>query len=464
MLNRRLFCIAWAALLGCVLTISGCGGGSSSAKATSPTLPTPPPSGGTGSIPAGFFAVNDTIGGGPPQLNYGTLAHPVALAWQTIEQQNGVFDFSIFDNFVVNIAPKDSSGTALMVMTLGKTPPWATSQSATCQLDEAGNTIGCTAPPDNIQDWTNFITQLMNHYNGSNAPHVKYYEIWNEADNLVSWSGTPAQMEQLAAAAYPIIKQDTHSLVLGPSVTGNIHGSLPHDPTVWLNSYLSAGGTAYQDITSFHGFVYSLSQVPYPLPTEDCLGTDPNCGGSIVAQVAAYQSVLTQNGVSGRPLFNTEGGFEGANIPDLDTKAAWLAQYYVLQAGMYDSSQVQLVSWFTWGAPDGSLETGGVLTPVGIAYDQVYDWLVGRTLSSPCSNNGSVWTCTMTGSGGYQAEIIWDSSQTCAAGICTASNQTASSTYLEYKDLAGNSFAITNQTVPVGLKPILLDNQSAGGT
>lgn len=411
-------------------------------------------------IPATFFAVSDTYAGDPPKVSYGLLGHPIQLVWESSELSRGVFDFSRFDA-LVNIAPKDKNGTALIILSLGMTPGWATSQQNTCRTERTG-AVGCTAPPDKIQDWTTFITAMMNHYNGTNAPHVKYYEIWNEADpNSVYWTGTAAQLAQLAVAAYPIIKRDSHSFVIAPSMAGNVDSSGPYATLNFLAAYLAAGGSQNADIAAFHGFIAVLSMVPYPLPTNDCLAS--TCGGSITAQVSAYRQVMDQNGMSGKPIFNTEGGFEGATLSDMDTKAAWLAQYYVLQAGMYNSSQMEAVSWFTWGGNSklaGSLETDSHQpSKVGIAYNQVFSWLVGRTLSSPCTNVGNLWTCSVSGANGYQAEIIWDASQTCAAGVCITTNQPAASTYVKYRDLAGNSATIRNQLVPVGLKPIILENQ-----
>jgi hypothetical protein len=412
-------------------------------------------------IPATFFAVSDTYAGDTPKISYGVMGHPVPLVWETSEQTKGVFDFSTFDS-LVSVAPTDTDGTALIDLTLGMTPGWATSEQSTCTTESSG-AVGCTAPPDNIQDWINFITTMMNHYNGVNAPHVKYYEIWNEADpNSEYWTGTAAQLEALAAAAYPIIKQDSNSFVVAPSMAGNVYSTGPYATLTFLTDYLTAGGSQYADIAAFHGFIADLTLVPYPLPTQPCSATDNTCAGSITAQVTAYRQVLDQNGMTGKPLFNTEGGFEGADIPDMDTKAAWLGQYYALQGAMYNSAQVELVSWFLWGGNSqlaGSLETDNHQpSEVGIAYDQMFNWLVGRSFNAPCASTGTIWTCTLSGSNGYQAEIIWDSSQTCSSGSCTTSNQTVSSSYVDYRDLAGNSTSITNQSVPVGLKPILLEN------
>jgi len=437
---------------------TACGGASEGSHII--TQPPPPPP--AGSVPITFFAVNDTTPTDAPQnygLNYGTLGHPVPLAWQTIEAGgSGSFDFSQFDGFAENVAPKDANGTALMVMTLGMTPPWATSDTSTCRT--GSGTSGCTAPPTNISDWTTFIQALVNHYNGTTAPHIKYYEIWNEADpNSEYWTGTAQQLEQLAAAAYPIIKTDPYSQVVTPSMAGNVYSTGPFATIPFLTAYFNAGGNQFADAVSFHGFVYNLNYVPYPLPTQDCSGSDSNCGGPIMAQVQAYRNLMDSFGMNSMPLLNTEGGFEDATISNADTAAAWLAQYYALQASMYNTYDIAMVSWFTWGATDGQLENNNVLTNVGVAYNQVSNWVVDRNLASPCSApTGTVWTCAMTGSNGYQAEIIWDSSQTCSNGVCTTSAQSVASTYTSYLDLSGNSTPISGGTVQVGLKPILLQN------
>jgi len=95
----------------------------------------------------------------------------------------------------------------------------------------------------------------------------------------------------------------------------------------------------------------------------------------------------------------------------------------------------------------------------GTAYQQVYNWLVGSTLATPCSATGTQWTCTFTRPGGYQAEVIWDTSQSCTNGTCTTVDVSVDLKYSKNHDLAGNSGLVSNSTVAVGLKPIWLTNQ-----
>jgi|HubBroStandDraft_6_1064221.scaffolds.fasta_scaffold00009_84 hypothetical protein len=424
---------------------------------------------GSTAIPPTFFALNDTNSGDNPGsdgMSYGAMSHPVALAWNTIEQKQGSYDFSIFDGFA-QIAPSytasDGSKVAILVLTLGLTPPWATSNPASCWTPEGSDISGCTDPPasNNLSYWTDFITALVNHYNGNTAPHIRYYEIWNEASSDVYFTGTPQQLATLATAAYPILKQDPNSLVITPSMVGN--GSSPTSSTsVFLAEFLAAGGNQ-ADIASFHGYLAPMDTSPFPLPGEGCTGSE--CNGSIIALADGFRLTYNQNGMQGKPLFDTEGGLAGVNISDMDQRSGWLAQYYVLQASLFNSDQLQFVSWFTWGTVSdlgGTIEAAGnVPNPVGVAYNQVYNWLVGNTFTAtpPCSESGTIWTCALTGASGYKAEIIWDDSQTCTAvANCTTSNQSVPSSFVQSRDLAGNSTPIQG-SVPVGLEPIILENQ-----
>jgi hypothetical protein len=421
-----------------------------------------------------FFALNDTNPADDPKadgMSYGAMSHPIKLTWNFVEQTKGVFDFTVFDQYA-QVAPKDNNGVAILVLTLGMTPPWATSLQNSCSVFDSGppQVLGCTAPPDNITDWTNFVQALINHYNGTTAPHIKYYEIWNEASSASFFTGSALELATLALAAYPIIKTDPNSFVIAPSMVGPANTATASAPA-FLGGYLAAlGGTTAADFASFHGNIaktsidwsptYPPPLVPYPLPGEGC--SIANCNGDIVSIATSYRTVLSNSGLK-LPLFVTEGGFEDAQISDPDQRAAWLAQYYALLGGLYSSTeQVQLNSWFTWGgaAPtSGSIETSQH-TPDegGIAYNQLYSWLVGNT-TAPCFKAGTIWTCNLIGAKPYSAQIIWDDSQTCLNGTCTTSTQSVSSSFVKYRDLTGTSHSITGASVPVGLKPILLENQ-----
>lgn len=462
------------------ITITGTSGRMAQTATLSLTvLVAPPP----GSLPQGFFALNNVDPTDDPTVDgilYGTVGHPIRLAWPYIETSRGTFDFSFYDQYAA-IAPKEGPGgiVAVMDLTLGITPGWAVADQSTCRSlpNSGGPTIvGCQAPPDSLQDWKNFILALVQHYNGVAAPHIKYYEVWNEW-NVVDaqngfWSGTPVQLATLQSTACAIIHAvtgDAFSLVVTPSTVGPATTANDQAPSD-LQNYFNVGGANCPgaannliDVVSFHGNLGLMSITPYPLPGEGC--AQSGCNGTIVQISDSYRAVMNQNNLQSTPLFDTEGGFESADISDIDQRAAWLAQFYALQAGLFNSDQLQMSSWFTWGwaatpGVPGQIETTNhTPDPAGVAYNQVFDWLFGRFPSS-CTRSGQVWTCALTGSGGYQAIITWDDSQTCNNGNCTTGPQTAPSWAVKMRDLAGSMTAITGgSTVQVGLKPIILENQ-----
>lgn len=448
------------------ITITGTSGNlAPTTKVNLTVLVAPPP----GSLPQSFFALNNVDPTDDPAaagMLYGAVGHPIRLAWPYIETSRGVFDFSFYDEYAA-IAPREGPNgiVAVMDLTLGMTPGWAKTDQSTCRSLNGG-VIGCQAPPDNIQDWKDFVTALVQHYNGSTParPYIKYYEIWNEWNvtdaNNGFWIGPIDQLVTLEQTACSIVHAQllNFSFVVTPSTVGPAHTSADMAPQQ-LQQFLNAGGGNCVDAVSFHGNVGLMSLNPYPLPGEGCGGA--GCNGSIVEITNSYREILNLNGPLNVPLLDTEGGFESANITDIDQRAAWLAQFYILQAGLFNSDQLQWVSWFTWGAPGvaGNIETANrTPDPAGVAYNQVFDWLFGR-FPAPCVQTGKVWTCALTGSSGYQAEITWDDSQTCSGGNCTTSAELAPAWAVKYRDLTGASTQVSGTTVPVGLKPIILENQ-----
>jgi hypothetical protein len=111
----------------------------------------------------------------------------------------------------------------------------------------------------------------------------------------------------------------------------------------------------------------------------------------------------------------------------------------------YDSTEFGTL----WTRRDG-------LTKAGVAYGQIYNWIADSILTTPCSAKGTVWTCGLTLADGTAAQAIWDTSQTCTDGRCTTSAQNISSAFTNFQDITGTNTPVTNGTVAIGIKPILL--------
>ncbi len=436
---------------------------SPNAPATPGTTQPPPDAAQADAIPASFFAMNTVDPNDDPKLNFGTLAHPEIGAWAWIEKSQGVYDFTLFDRYV-RLAQAhglvDATNTVSLAITLGLTPPWAAADPASCQTTRGFTR--CTSGPKDIGDWTRFVTAVLAHYDGVTMPHVRYYELWNEMNIKLFWTGTQADMLNLARAAYPIVHADPHSLLLTPSVVGPVGGGARASATTWMASYLDAGGAGYADGGAFHGYVAEKGVTPFPMPDEDSTAgcsESTTCYGSIVTKANAMRQVFDQHGLAGKPMFDTEGSWGDGTLTDPDAQTAWLARWYLLQAGLRTADNLQMAAWFTWGDPAtfhwGTIETEAhALAPPAIAFNQVYAWLVGARMQPCAAAPEGTWTCALTRPGGYHALAIWNArgAQTYAPG----------QDFADYRDLAGSTVPILKGApVTIGAKPILLESGPA---
>ena len=409
-------------------------------------------SGGPVTIEASLFGMTLNSANDYPNIPFGTLGKVPAVGWWWVQKTQGAaFDFSLFDPYVQDAL---SHGIDYIYELGNSIPPWASSDpTQPCNNPYLGG-MGCAAPPANISDWDNYVTAVVTHYKGQ----VKFYELWNEPNNNLSWSGTYAQMVSLAKDAYSIAHSiDPNALVLTPATTGPEAAPAGNPtPSQWLQSYLQAGGNLYADIGTFHGYIANTSVSPSPEPEQSssAAGCGVDCYVSIVEKVNLFRSILNNNGLAQAALFDTEGSWNFRNPPDDDGKVEFLSRWYILQA----AQGVARVVWFLWGvdpadAPPASLGSSTEpLTPAAIAYEQVYDWLTGATFSGPCSSSGTVWSCQLTRANNYQGLIAWNT-----AG---SSSFTVPSQYVQYQDLSGNTTNVSGGTVTIGLMPILLENQN----
>jgi hypothetical protein len=392
-------------------------------------------------IEPSFFGMGAVQSSDMPKVNYGMLSHP-PLAWTAIEgTQRGVYNFNSTDSYVT-AAPKNERGVAQVVLVFGWTPGWAVSSQTHCSTQN-GNVI-CTVPPDNMDDWTNFITAVAEHYNGVNAPQIAYYEIWNEANTPSFWTSSAAELVAMAKIAYPILKQNQYSQVLTPSVTWSPGG------TTWMGKYLAAGGSSVADGLGFHAYTSKTGKgdkVPVPLP-ESPLSTNQDIQGMITA----FRAVADANGMTDKPLVTTEGGWGVGGVTDSDFQAAWIAQYEIVQAGLAATNNIAFQTWYTWGhASSGTIETtSGAPSQAGLAYQQVFNWLVG-TMPSPCTSSANIWSC-----GVGRNLIVWNEAGTCTGSACTTVSYTAPTGYVKYVDLSGTVTAI-NGPIALSALPIMME-------
>jgi hypothetical protein len=472
-----------ALLAATIVFTAGCSGIASSTNnaATAGTAnPYPTPNPGASGM---FFGINtnslsDTWPGTIiPLTSWRSLGSQVK--WADIDTLNNgqhLYDFSKLDQW---LSQAKGSNTDVL-FTVYATPSWASARGSSCTgmplpkgcmgqpnmgcAFQAQDGPGICDPPLDLscdgtganQTFIDFVTALIQH---AGPGTIKYWEIWNEPNVPTEWHGdadcpnTPhagdlmlarmaRDMKAIVSAADPKAKFTT------PPVAGGAD---------WVASYLNnTDGGSSADIIAFHGYINN-GGCPSNCPVAEAVG-------DAVDQLTAALPPSDQ----GKPIFNTEGSWgsiRGPNnsrvdsITDPDQQASFLARYYLIQMG----KQVAKFYWWNWNIPGQSEfydSSTNSLSAAGNAYVQLVRWTNGGGASvSPCSANGTVWTCSLKSPSGAQAEAIWDTSQTCAAGTCSTVNLGVPSQFNAYLDLAGNATNLAGATAPVSAKPILLITQ-----
>lgn len=306
-----------------------------------PTAPWP-------SFPVGTLRLWDTPANGPG-----------------MNPSRGVYDWSGFDP-MVEVAVRNKAD---IIFVFGHTPRWASSQPASSDYWKA--------PPANLQDWDDFVRAVVTRAAG----RIKYWEIWNEAQETDFYTGTVTQMVELARRAYSIIKtMQPNAQVLTPSVVG---GAGP----AWMDRYLAAGGGHYADIMAFHGY---FDQKPE----------------TIVSVIKNLKSIYSKYGLGAKPMWDTEASWgDNAWLVSEDGRAAYVAKQLLLHWSLG-------VERFVWYAYDnerfGTLWNAATgLAPAGKAYIQVQGWMLGNTLTKPFALNNGVWSGTFTRPDGSQFTVTW---------------------------------------------------------
>jgi polysaccharide biosynthesis protein PslG len=378
-----------------------------------------------------------------PEIPFGGLRlWDTGTTWAMLNPSDGVYDWTNLDKWLS--AVQQHGGSYTFLYTMAMTPQWASSnpEDPICHKGP-----GQCDPPNDLnpdgsgtdQHWKDFVRAIATHAAGN----IRYWEIWNEPVNNYYWSGTFAQMARLASDARTIILSiDPEAKLLSPP-----NGALEEFGQKWWKGYAAAGGLDYADIIALHGGV----------------NTSPHyCGNwpkaaDFITQVANLRTILASFNQH-KFIWDTEASWGHADddcFTDQDLQAAFLAQFYMF----HRSTRIVRFFWYSYSDGDtGELFDGKTLTKGGVAYQQVYNWMLGKTLTKPCSANGTVWTCSFVAPNGYVGEAVWDTAQSCDHGTCQTEQYSVGKVYTQYRTLSGETIAITNGQVPIGAKPIMVEN------
>lgn len=384
-------------------------------------------------VPHSFFGMTMMHSYNWPSVSIGAVGKGSCVDWPYVETSNGHYNWGTLDSYVNAAA---SHGVDLTYSFDG-VPYWAASNKSYCHTSGCSGIQICQSMPSDINTFRSYVSALVSRYRG----RIKSYELWNEPYQEHGFS--VSNMVTLTSNAYNIIRAtDSGAKIISPSME-----SASSSAVSYAKSYFASGGPRGVDIASIHAYPNNYSS-----SADQPEGLMPNryLLINILPVISQY--------LPGKPLWDTEGSWNLDNVGNYTStynQAAFIARWYLL----HWSNGFSRTYWYAWDSPTwGTMMPSmrGSSTPAN-AYQQIQNWMYGRTMSSPCTmqSNGTTWTCALAGSNGYKGLVVWNTSGS------TSYHPSSSSTYHQKRDLAGNvSYyaGSSGASVTIGIQPILLEN------
>jgi len=391
-----------------------------------------------------FMNVIDHSPGTWPQVPFHSLRlWDTDTRWADLNPSQGTYDWTHLDKWL-STAQKHPGTTFLF--TLAMTPRWASSNPDDHVCHYAPGE--CDAPNDlnadgtgTDQHWKDFVTAVATHVNGQ----INRWEIWNEPYEKFYWNGTVFQLARMAQDARAIILSIDPTAKL---LNGGVEAQHPW-ALRWWDAYGAAGGLNYADILALHGDVRVIP--------EKC-GVFPEAE-SLITVMGNLKAILKKYGQQDKPVWDTEASWGPTDrdcFTNRDLQAAFLARFFLL----HRSVGIRRFWWRGWiDSGDGLYDQETGITKAGLAYTNLHSWLMTVPLTmQPCTVSGTIWTCNFKGPKGYRAQAVWDTSQTCKDGNCEFSAYSPDPQFTDYKTLDGNTIQLIGNPVPIGAKPVWLEN------
>nr|MBA3914046.1 oligosaccharide flippase family protein [Terriglobales bacterium] len=439
-------------------------------------------------IPATFFGMHfrrDKISW--PTIPFGSLRlWDTDTRWQNMNPSPGVYDFHTLDEY---LRAAHQHGVDDVLLTLGSTPAWASSLPFYAGCDFSRVAPGDCAPPSDLQPdgkgpnrfWRDFIYQLASHLarlNPQQYSPVRYVTVWNEFTRAHeppnSWLGTNQQLLRMS--------EDANCIFTGrgtiTATAQTCSASTVREPAVGLLPELRMTNPDAVPLGPDLARLTDHLQQPHGVDSTDILAVHaytytrtapaaPESGPAGLPQQWSNLETLRDQSTN-LPIWSTEGswGDTRLNLPDPDMQMGFIARYFLVGWSLGFSRLYWYAADNSWGRliyPSGignCHDRGthlGCATPATVAWSQVFAWMVGNTMTRPCTTDNSVWTCELTRPDGLKTLALWDSAQTCAHSECTTSKFRIPNGYAKYFILDNpEPILLTGDTVAIGIKPILL--------
>jgi len=221
--------------------------------------------------------------------------------WEELEpEQKGVFRTSSggssWDKYDQIVELCERYGLQIIAR-LDRPPPWT----------RKDNTVP-EAPPDNFEDYGDFVHEFVKHYKG----RIRYIQIWNEPNIHPEWGNRPvdpAGYVELLKIAYRRAKEaDPNVYVLSAPLAITLGEPHP-EPGKWrsmndlqfLEEMYKAGAKDYFDILSANAF--GMDRPPDDPPDPQVLN---------FSRVVLQREIMEKYGDSDKPIWFNEYGWNAA--------------------------------------------------------------------------------------------------------------------------------------------------------
>jgi len=237
------------------------------------------------------------------------------VRWEFAEPQPGIYDWEAlgYDLFFEQAAERNLK----VLISVVSAPDWAR---------QPGISVAQHGPPNNMQDFTNFLGALLQRYPG----RIHAVEVWNEMNLAREWTSlnglSAAEYMEMLRAAHDVIRfLDPNIMIVSGALapTGVNDGIVAVDDFVYTDQLIANSVLDYIDCFGAHHNGYNIGPgVPYDRVPNDPSALfrgpfdNPNHSWSFYSTLNTYANKIANAG-SDVPLCVTEFGWAVAG--DLDT-------------------------------------------------------------------------------------------------------------------------------------------------
>jgi hypothetical protein len=165
------------------------------------------------------------------------------LPWREIEgAAKGAWQWQTADRIMDQI----DAHQLKVIVRLGSQPAWA-----------AGAALPAISPPDNLQDFYDYVFAVANRYKG----RVEAYQVWNEPNLAREWGERPpdpAEYVELLKVGYQAVKAaDPQALVISAGLAPTTRSDAAAMPDIYfVQGMYDAGAAPYFDALGVHAAGY----------------------------------------------------------------------------------------------------------------------------------------------------------------------------------------------------------------